>query len=258
MCGLPLSTLGWVLTSSSHACLRCAFLSRLRCVSVGTECSTSPPPRPARVTRAVRRASSALGRSGPSRRYQFLRLLLLLQFDVRFTPFRVCGPLLLTSPSLHWSVFLHSAALQKTLEITLSLRPTSSVKVLSSANWLTSSGMSTSTTLARIKLRLRDHLLKMLKLQCASVKQKLPLKNKEHSGSGAAKASPSGSVHKTPFTSKSFTFILLRKFALFPISGIRFRTSGKRRKSSLSLRYSFGPCVPPKTGHALHAHSRFV
>ena len=92
-------------------CLRCAFLSRLRWPSVGTKCSTSPPPCPARVTRAVRRASSTLRRSGPSRRSPVLRLLLLLQFGVRFTPFRVCGPLLLTYPSLQWSVILHSAAL---------------------------------------------------------------------------------------------------------------------------------------------------
>ena len=84
-------------------------------------------------------------------------------------------------------------------------------------------------------------------------KTDISLKTKEHSGSGHAKASPSGSVHKTPFTSGSFYFILLCEFALFPISGVRFRTSGKRRKSSLSLRYSLGPCVPPKTGHALHA-----
>ena len=142
------------------------FLSRLRCLLVGTECSASRPPRLARVTRTVRRASSALRRSGPSRRSPFLRLLLLLQFGVRVTPFGVCGPLLLTYPSFHWSDFLHSAALEKTLDEALSLRPTSSVKVLSPANWLTSSGMSTSTTLARLLLRLRDHLLKCSSLMC--------------------------------------------------------------------------------------------
>ena len=112
--------------------------------------------------------------------------------------------------------------------------------------------MSTSTTLACLQLRLRNHLLKCSSLMCLR-KTDISLKTKEHSGSGHAKASPSGSVHKTPFTSGSFYFILLCEFALFPISGIRFRTSGKRRKSSLSLRYSLGPCVPPKTGHALHA-----
>ena len=98
---------------------------------------------------------------------------------------------------------------------------------------LASSGMSTSTTLARLLLRPRDHLLKCSSLMCLR-KTDISLKNKEHSGSGHAKASPSGSVHKTPFTSKSFYFILLREFALFPISGIRFRTSGKRRTSSFS------------------------
>ena len=86
-------------------------------------------------------------------------------------------------------------------------------------------------------------------------KTDVALKNKEHSGSGHAKASPSGSVHKTPFTSESF--ILLREFALFPISGIRFRTSGKRRKSSFSLRVSV-PCVTQKQGTHFMRHSRVV
>ena len=120
--------------------------------------------------------------------------------------------------------------------------------------------MSTSTTLASIQLRLRDHLLQCSSLMCLR-KKDISLKTKEHSGSGHAKGCfylrlfvpfmrPSGSIDKTPFTSKSF---LICEFALFPISGTRFRTSGKRRKSSSSLRFSFSPCVPPKTGHALHA-----
>ena len=153
MCGLPLSTL--------NLCLRCAFLSRLRCVLVGTQCSTSQPPRPARVTRAVRRASSALGRSGPSRRYQFLRLLLLLQFGVRFTPLPVCGPLLFTSslPEMVRPSPL-GCLVQDAQSTALSLRQTNSVKVLS---WLLL-GMSTSTTLARITTPSQRPLALMLEL----------------------------------------------------------------------------------------------
>ena len=92
--------------------------------------------------------------------------------------------------------------------------------------------MSTSTTLARTKLRLRDHLLKCSSLMCLR-KMDISKKNKEHSGSGHAQASPSGSVHKTPLTSGSFYFILLREFALF-----QFREYGFTHRANVVNRHS--------------------
>ena len=86
----------------------------------------------------------------------------------------------------------------------------------------------------------------------------ISLTNKEHSGSGHAKASPSGSVHKTPFTSESFYFILLREVALFPISGIQPRSVRATQNRARTSCATLALCSVPWDGSAPMACSSQV
>ena len=100
-----------------------------------------------------------------------------------------------------------------------------------STNWLTSSGMSTSTTLTRMKLRLRDHLLRCSSLMCLQ-KTDISLKNNDHSGAGHVTGCFCFCLF-VPFTSQNtfhFEKLLLREFALFPMSGIRFLWGRRGRR----------------------------